>query len=132
LCCLYAFRDASKVLIDKRRDHDQPIEKTGSEVDLFKWRGRWPKARWVRKVASPGSNRGGEPSVRPGRNYAGRDGTLPFDEWTGVFRGARMTAALLDRLTHCCTIFKMNGESCRFRDSVKSAKPTKEKKTQEG
>jgi len=43
-----------------------------------------------------------------------------------------MTAALLDRLTHRCTIFEMNGESYRFRESVKSTKPAREKKTQEG
>jgi DNA replication protein DnaC len=56
---------------------------------------------------------------------------LPFGEWGSIFQGDRMTAALLDRLTHRCTIFEMNGESYRFRESVKSAKPAKEKKTQE-
>ena len=55
---------------------------------------------------------------------------LPFGEWGTIFQGDRMTAALLDRLTHRCTIFEMNGESYRFRESVKS-KATKEKKTQE-
>jgi DNA replication protein DnaC len=55
---------------------------------------------------------------------------LPFSEWGTIFQGDRMTAALLDRLTHRCTIFEMNGESYRFRESVKS-KATKEKKTQE-
>ena len=33
-----------------------------------------------------------------------------------------MTAALLDRLTHRCHIFEMNGESFRFRESVKARK----------
>jgi DNA replication protein DnaC len=56
---------------------------------------------------------------------------LPFGEWGSIFQGDRMTAALLDRLTHRCTIFEMNGESYRFRESVKSAKPVKEKKQQE-
>ena len=56
---------------------------------------------------------------------------LPFGEWGSIFQGDRMTAALLDRLTHRCTIFEMNGESYRFRESVKSTKPMKEKKTQE-
>ena len=37
----------------------------------------------------------------------------------------RMTAALLDRLTHRCHIFEMNGESYRFRESMKSKKPKK-------
>lgn len=51
---------------------------------------------------------------------------LPFSEWNQVFQGERMTAALLDRFTHRCHIFEMNGESYRFRDSSKAAK---EKKT---
>src|SRR5262249_55616270 len=35
---------------------------------------------------------------------------LAFSEWGQVFQGERMTAALLDRLTHRCHIFEMNGE----------------------
>ena len=55
---------------------------------------------------------------------------LPFGEWGQVFQGERMTAALLDRLTHKCGIFEMNGESYRFRESMKTkeartAKPKK-------
>jgi DNA replication protein DnaC len=46
---------------------------------------------------------------------------LPFDEWTTVFQGERMTAALLDRFTHRCTIVEMNGESYRFRESTTSS-----------
>jgi DNA replication protein DnaC len=57
---------------------------------------------------------------------------LPFGEWGQIFQGDRMTAALLDRLTHRCTIFEMNGESYRFRESVKAARSAKEKKPQEG
>jgi hypothetical protein len=34
-------------------------------------------------------------------------------------------AALLDRLTHRCHIFEMNGESCRFRESMKRKKNRK-------
>jgi DNA replication protein DnaC len=45
---------------------------------------------------------------------------LPFSEWDQIFQGERMTAALLDRLTHHCQIFEMNGESYRFRESVRS------------
>src|SRR5829696_2009307 len=45
---------------------------------------------------------------------------LPFSEWGTVFQGERMTAALLDRLTHQCHIFEMNGESYRFRESMKA------------
>jgi DNA replication protein DnaC len=50
---------------------------------------------------------------------------LPFGDWGQVFQGERMTAALLDRLTHHCHIFEMNGESYRFRESVKAQKAGK-------
>lgn len=46
---------------------------------------------------------------------------LPFGEWASVFQGERMTAALLDRFTHHCTIIEMNGESYRFRESTQGA-----------
>jgi DNA replication protein DnaC len=47
---------------------------------------------------------------------------LAFSEWGQIFQGDRMTAALLDRLTHRCHIFEMNGESYRFRESMKAKK----------
>lgn len=47
---------------------------------------------------------------------------LAFSDWGQVFQGERMTAALLDRLTHHCHIFEMNGESYRFRESMKKKK----------
>jgi DNA replication protein DnaC len=47
---------------------------------------------------------------------------LAFSEWGQVFQGERMTAALLDRLTHRCHILEMNGESYRFRESMKTRK----------
>ena len=50
---------------------------------------------------------------------------LPFSEWGQVFQGERMTAALLDRLCHHCHIFEMNGESYRFRESMKTKKGRK-------
>ena len=50
---------------------------------------------------------------------------LPFSEWHQVFQGERMTAALLDRLTHRCHIFEMNGESYRFRESMKTKRAKK-------
>jgi DNA replication protein DnaC len=53
---------------------------------------------------------------------------LPFSEWGQIFQGERMTAALLDRFTHRCHIFEMNGESYRFRESSKQAKQKKETK----
>jgi DNA replication protein DnaC len=51
---------------------------------------------------------------------------LPFGEWNQIFQGERMTAALLDRLTHRCHIFEMNGESYRFRESMKQKKGKKQ------
>jgi DNA replication protein DnaC len=53
---------------------------------------------------------------------------LAFGEWGQVFQGERMTAALLDRLTHRCHIFEMNGESYRFRESMKAKKEKDPKK----
>ncbi len=55
---------------------------------------------------------------------------LAFGDWGQVFQGERMTAALLDRLTHRCHIFEMNGESYRFRESVKAGKKVKAASTQ--
>jgi DNA replication protein DnaC len=42
---------------------------------------------------------------------------LEFGKWTEVFGEERMTAALLDRLTHKAHIFLATGESYRFRES---------------
>ena len=53
---------------------------------------------------------------------------LAFGEWGQVSQGERMTAALLDRLTHRCHIFEMNGESYRFRESMKAKKDKDAKK----
>ena len=50
---------------------------------------------------------------------------LPFSDWGQIFQGERMTAALLDRLCHHSHIFEMNGESYRFRESMKTRKSRK-------
>ncbi len=50
---------------------------------------------------------------------------LAFADWAQVFQGERMTAALLDRITHRCHIFEMNGESYRFRESMRAKKGRK-------
>ena len=42
---------------------------------------------------------------------------LPFDEWTETFGTARLTGALLDRLTHHVNILEMNGDSYRLGQS---------------
>lgn len=41
---------------------------------------------------------------------------LRFAEWTQVFGSERLTAALLDRVTHRATILEFVGESYRFRE----------------
>ena len=45
---------------------------------------------------------------------------LGFAEWTEVFGDARLTSALLDRLTHRCHILEFQGRSYRFRQSLQS------------
>ena len=50
---------------------------------------------------------------------------LAFADWAQVFQGERMTAALLDRITHRCYIVEMNGESYRFRESMQAKKGRK-------
>jgi DNA replication protein DnaC len=54
---------------------------------------------------------------------------LEFSAWPEVFGDPRMTAALIDRLTHRAHILVMNGESYRFRQSAKKAKNNSRAKT---
>ena len=54
---------------------------------------------------------------------------LPFENWTEVLGGERLTGAVLQRLTHRCHIIETTGDSYRLNDPQRKRRTSRKEKS---